>query len=138
MSDIVFNWDKMLNLKGASAPYVQYSYARLRSVLRKTKNKSLSVKIDPALIKEKQEQALSRHLAHFTEILEDAAARYEPSRLAEYLLKLAEKINHFYESAPILSAEPETKKNRLALVEAAAIIIKSGMNLLGIEVPERM
>lgn len=137
LSDIVFNWDKMLNLKGASAPYVQYSYARLKSVLRKTK-KPLAVKIDTGLIKEKQEQALLRHLAHFTEAVEDAATRYEPSRLAEYLLKLAEKINYFYESSPILSAEPEIKKNRLALVEGAAIVIKNGMNLLGIEVPERM
>ena len=138
LSDIVFDWNKMLNLKGASAPYVQYAYARLKSVLRKAKIKSSVGPIDLDLLKEKQEQALWRHLVHFTETIEDAAARYEPSRLAEYLLKLAEKINYFYETVPILSAEKEIKKTRLALVEAAAIIIKSGLNLLGIEVPERM
>ncbi len=128
----------MLNLKGASAPYIQYSYARLKSVLRKAKNKHLDGKTDFNLLKEKQAQSLARHLVHFTEALEDAAARYEPSRLAEYLLKLAEKINHFYESVPILSAEKETRKSRLALIEAATIIIENGMKLLGIKVPEKM
>ncbi|MBI2052486.1 MAG: arginine--tRNA ligase [Candidatus Sungbacteria bacterium] len=138
LSDIVFDWNKMLNLKGASAPYIQYSYARLKSVLRKAKNKHLDGKTDFNLLKEKQAQSLARHLVHFTEALEDAAARYEPSRLAEYLLKLAEKINHFYESVPILSAEKETRKSRLALIEAATIIIENGMKLLGIKVPEKM
>ena len=138
LSDIVFDWNKMLNLKGASAPYIQYSYARLKSVLRKAKNKHSNGKTDFNLLKEKQAQSLARHLIHFTETVEDAAARYEPSRLAEYLLKLAEKINHFYESVPILSAEKETRKSRLALIEAATIIIENGMKLLGIKVPERM
>ncbi len=136
LSDIVFDWNKMLNLKGASAPYVQYSYARLKSVIRKAK--TISKKFEVGLLRENEEQNLLRHLARFPEIVEDAAAKYEPSRLAEYLLKLAEKVNHFYETQPILKAEKEIKNTRLALISATANVIKKGLELLGIEAPERM
>ena len=137
LSDIVFDWNKMLNLKGASAPYVQYSYARIKSIIRKSKIKP-SGKIKIELLKEDEELNLLRHMFHFAEIIKYSALKYEPNHLAEYLLRLAEKINNFYEKIPILSAEKEIKDARLTLINSAAIIIKSGMNLLGIEVTERM
>ncbi len=136
MSDIVFDWDKMLNLKGASAPYLQYSYARLKNIIRKANIPRLN--LDMKLLKEKEEMALARHLMHFTETVENAATKYEPNKIADYLLKLAEKINTFYEVVPVLQAEKKTKVSRLALISAAMIIIKSGCNLLGIEVPDRI
>ena len=136
LSDIVFDWDKMLNLKGASAPYIQYSYARLKSIIRKSK--MTVTKFKPELIKEKTEIELMRHLVRFSETVNEAAQRYEPNKLADYLLKLAEKVNHLYETVPILSAEKDLRNTRLVLINGAAIIIKTGLGLLGIEVPERM
>jgi len=79
-----------------------------------------------------------RHLLHFQEVVKDAATRYEPSRLAEYLLKLAEKINYFYETVPVLKAEKKLRASRLALIKASSIIINKGCELLGINMPERM
>ena len=136
LSDIVFDWDKMLNLKGASAPYIQYSYARLKSILRKSKY--APKQFSSADLKEKEETVLLRHLAHFPEIVEISALRYEPNHLAEYLLRLAEKANHFYEKLPILKADKNIREARLMLITGICQIIKSGLNLLGIEVPERM
>jgi len=136
LSDIIFDWDKMLNLKGATAPYLQYSYARLKSIIRKAGTSRSD--LDVELLKEKEELALARHLMHFAETVENAAIRYEPNKIADYLLKLAEKINSLYETVPILPAEKKIRNSRLALISAAMIIIKSGCNLLGIEMPERM
>lgn len=136
LSDIIFDWDKMLNLKGASAPYLQYSYARLKSILKKAKIPRSDFSAE--LLKEKKEQMLMRHLLHFGETVAEAATHYEPNKIANYLIKLAEKINSLYETVPILQAEKKIRDSRLALISAAMIIIKSGCNLLGIEVPERM
>jgi len=135
LSDIVFDWDKMLSLKGASAPYIQYTYARLKSILRKAAQPK---NFDPSLLKNEEELAILNHLLHFPEIIEDSAIYYEPNRLAGYLLRLAEKANLFYETTPVLKAGPKLRDSRLALIEAAALIIKSGLKLLGIEAPEKM
>lgn len=143
-TDIVFDWDKMLNLGGASAPYLQYTYARLRSILRRQSQHrrhgytQMRKRMGTDLLKEESELAILRQLIHFPEIVEDAATRYEPNLIAEYLLRLSEKANTFYESVPVLSAEKEVRGARLALVEAIAIVIKNGLNLLGIEAPEEM
>lgn len=137
LSDIVFDWDKMLNLKGSSAPYVQYTYARIKSILRKSKYKGIS-KFDAKLLKEDHEIDLMRYLLHFSETVEDSALRYEPNRIAEYLLKLSEKTNYFYEKSRILNSENELKIARLGLITGVSEILKSGMDLLGIEVPEQM
>ncbi len=134
-SDIVFDWDKMLNLKGASAPYIQYTYARLKSILRKAARPK---SFDLSLLKNEYELAILNHLLYFPEIVEGSAIYYEPNRLAGYLLRLAEKINLFYETTSVLKAESNLKDSRLALIEAAALIIKSGLKLLGIEAPEKM
>ncbi len=136
LSDIVFDWNKMLNLKGASAPYIQYSYARLKSVIRKAGRANF--RFDSDNLKTQDELALLRQLIRFPETVAAAAARYEPNHIAEYLLKLAEKANHFYETTPILKTDQETRAARLALINAATIIMQSGCGLLGIEVPERM
>jgi len=136
LSDIVFDWDKMLSLKGSSAPYIQYTYARLKSILRKAGGPQKT--FNPSLLKNEHELVILNHLLHFPEIIEDSAIYYEPNRLAGYLLRLAEKANLFYETTPVLKAEPNLRNSRLALIEAAALIIKSGLKLLGIEAPEKM
>ncbi len=136
LSDIIFDWDKMLNLKGASAPYIQYTYARLKSILRKNNGKKKT--FDPLLLKDEKELMILYHLIHFPEIVEDSAKYYESNRIAEYLLRLAEKVNLFYETIPVLKTNQPLRDARLALIEVASLIIKSGLNLLGIEVSERM
>jgi arginyl-tRNA synthetase len=137
LSDIQFDWNKMLNLKGASAPYVQYTYARIKSILRKSKIKPTN-KFNADILKEEPEIDLMRHLLHFAETVEDSALRYEPNRIAEYLLKLSEKTNYFYEKSHILNSEEKIRSTRLGLITGVSEILKSGMKLLGIEVPERM
>lgn len=136
MSDIVFDWDKMLNLKGASAPYIQYSYARIKSILRKAGK--VGERPKTIHLKDKEGIVIARHLLHFSEVVADTAERYEPNHLAEYLLKLAEKINSFYESVQVLNSEEDLKNSRLILLESAATVLKTGCVLLGIEVPEEM
>ena len=150
-SDIIFDWDKMLNFKGASAPYIQYVYARFKNVLKKSvptdlpagrrgrqaKNRG-SKKINLSLLKNKAEFNLIFHLSRFGEAVEDAAKIYEPNKIADYLLRLAEKANAFYETSPVLKSEKPLMEARLALIEATAIVIKNGLNLLGINVLEKM
>lgn len=137
LSDIQFDWNKMLNLKGSSAPYIQYTYARIKSILRKSKIKPPN-KFSADILKKVPEIDLMRHLLHFTETVEDSALRYEPNRIAEYLLKLSEKTNYFYEKTHILNSEEKVRSARLSLITAISEILKSGMSLLGIEVPDRM
>jgi arginyl-tRNA synthetase len=135
LSDIIFDWDKMLSLKGSSAPYIQYTYARLKSILRKTPRLK---SFNSSLLKNKYELAILNHLLYFPEIIEESAIYYEPNRLAVYLLRLAEKTNLFYETTPVLKTEPALRDARLALIEAIALIIKNGLGLLGIEAPEKI
>ena len=137
LSDIVFDWDKMLNLRGASAPYIQYTYARLKSVLRKSSGAKHKT-FNPLLLKTKEEMNLISHLLRFSEAVEGAADYYEPNRITDYLLRLAEKINIFYETTPVLKAEKPLRDARLYLIESATLVIKNGLKLLGIESPEKM
>ncbi|MFH1347027.1 MAG: arginine--tRNA ligase [Spirochaetota bacterium] len=143
-SDIIFNWDKILNLKGASAPYIQYAYARFKNVLKKAMSTSKQAKkrggkkTNLSLLKTKVELNLIFHLSRFGETVEDAAKTYEPNKIADYLLRLAEKANSFYETSPVLKSEKSLMEARLTLMEATTIVIKNGLNLLGIEILEKM
>ncbi|MBI3420946.1 MAG: arginine--tRNA ligase [Candidatus Sungbacteria bacterium] len=136
MSDIVFGWDRMLSLKGSSAPYIQYAYARINGILRKAGPRKSRTNL--ALLKGEKEIILMRHLLHFPEVVENAALRFEPHHIAEYLVRLAEKINALYETLPVLNAEPALRGARLVLLEASGQVIKNGLALLGIDAPERM
>jgi len=135
--NIVFDWNKMLNLQGNSAPYLQYTNARAQSILRKTKEKIEG--LDEKILKEKEELQLSKFLYSFPEVIEKAAKNYSPNLICNYLFELAQKFNIFYERLPVLKAKNENlRKTRLALVKATSQILKNGLNLLGISAPERM
>ena len=133
-SDIAFNWDRMLNFEGNSAPYLLYSYARLRSILRKAK----LGKYDPKYLNEKIELKLINDLEEFPDILQRIINNYYPHILAEYLYKLAGDANSFYHSLPVLNAEKGVKESRLALIKVVSEVLKTGLNLLGIETVEQM
>ena len=126
----------LLNLKGNSGPYLQYTYARLKSVLRKAGG--LPKKSDFLLLASDSEKAVIRQLAYFPDILERAAGIYETNVICDYLFKLANTLNRFYESEPILKAQKPLRENRLNLILAATIVLKNGLRLLGIKAPERM
>ncbi|MFZ5559697.1 MAG: arginine--tRNA ligase [Patescibacteria group bacterium] len=134
-TDIVFNWDKMLSFEGNSGPYLQYSYVRLRSILRKAKSLT---DFKPEFLKEEKEIEILKELTRFPEVVEESAESFQINNLANYLFKLADLINSFYESLPVLKAEEGLREARLALIKAATIVLRNGLNLLGIEVLERM
>ncbi|MEO0019793.1 MAG: arginine--tRNA ligase [candidate division WOR-3 bacterium] len=138
IKEVVFDWNRMLALDGDSAPYLQYAYTRTRSILRKAEklNRSLA---DPSLLVAPEEQKLLLHIARFPESILAAAQNYEPHRIANRLYSLARDFSLFYDRVPVLKAETkELCASRLALVEMTGTVIKIGLNLLGIDVLERM
>ncbi|MEX0887970.1 MAG: arginine--tRNA ligase [Patescibacteria group bacterium] len=135
-TDIIFDWEKLFLLEGNSAPYLQYTYARATSVLRKagkTESKILNLKSEIL----DAETPLLRYLYRFPEVVESATKTYSPNLVCNYLFELAQRFNSFYAAAPIIKAE-ENKELRLALTAATAQVLKNGLTLLGIEAPERL
>lgn len=136
-TDTVFTWERMLSLEGDSGPYLQYAYARARSILRKAGKHIAHGAI--VTLEEPQEVSILRMFPKFPEIIEAAVNEYRPSTLAHYLADLASKFNSFYAVLPVLQAEDERiRTTRLKLVYAVSNILKTGLNLLGIDAPERM
>jgi arginyl-tRNA synthetase len=134
MTDIIFDWDTMLDFTGDSGPYLQYAYARLRSILRKASDTPRVGTLDSDV-----ERALMRKIFEFPDVIEKAGELYATSILAAYLYKLAVAANKFYETTPILKDDNARRRvARLALVEVAARTIKAGLALLGIEAPEKI
>ncbi len=136
--DIVFSWDSMLDFEGESAPYVQYSYARGRSILRRCEIDYSDV--DFSLTTSDEEYELVKQINMFGAAISDAAAKNEPFYINRYVTNLARCFNKFYNNYPILKGDvdDETKKARLALVDATTQVIKSALLLLGIETVESM
>ena len=135
MSDIIFDWDKMLSLEGNSAPYLQYTYARLKSILRKAKSVP---KLNKIILENERDVFLVLKLSEFPEVLERVKETYMPSQLASYLYELAKEVNSYYHSEPVLYSESELRAVRLNIVKAASDVLKSGLGLLGIGTVEKM
>ncbi len=132
--DIIFDWDKLLNLKGNSGPYIQYTYVRCKSVLGKETGRDYLVEAFTP-----QESALLGNLIKFEEIIKNSAVEFSPNILCNFLFSLCQAYNHFYDVCPIITAPSSEIKNfRLALTQACAQVIKIGLDLLGIEAPEQM
>ncbi|MBI1960946.1 MAG: arginine--tRNA ligase, partial [Candidatus Liptonbacteria bacterium] len=141
LADIAFNWDRMLALRGDSAPYLQYTYARFRNIARKGKSPLkfwARTRADAAQLTDERELRVLRELLYFPHIVRDAADAYEPHHVANYLHRLADALNALYEAVPILKAPADARASRLALVEASTIVLKNGLGLLGIGVVEKM
>jgi len=137
-SDYVFNWDKMLALQGNTAPYLLYSYARIRSIFRKAA--SIGTSQQPASIKlaTPEEIALARHLINFGLTIEAVANEYRPNYLCNYLFELSGLFARFFENCPVLKADEPIRSSRLALCDLTGRVLKQGLNALGIEVLEQM
>ena len=136
--DIIFSWESMLDFDGESAPYIQYTYARGRSILRRAG--SFDENIDYSKITTDDEYALAAALGAFSEAVENAAEKNEPFYVNRYVTNLARAFNKFYNSCPIIKddIDGQTKNARLALVKASTRVIKIALSLLGIETVEEM
>ncbi len=140
-SDYVFSYDKMLAMSGNTATYMQYSYARVRSIFTKGDvDLSLLRSSETALsIELPHERALALALLQFSEALTRVASDYRPNHLTAYLFELASRYSSFFENCPVLKADSEAlKQSRLLLCDLTARVIARGLELLGIETVERM
>ena len=136
-SNVVFDWEKMMNLEGNSGPYLQYTVARCNSVLAKIKNWKIENLLEIKNLKLKiEELAVLRSLIRFSEVVLASATNYSPNTLCNYLYGLAQKFNTFYNQHRIIGGENEDF--RLRLTSATGIVLKTGLKLLGIQAPERM
>jgi len=136
-TDYVFSWDKMLALNGNTAPYLQYAYARIQSILRKAQV-SESESESAIRLAAPEEIALGRHLLNFGLVIEALAAEHRPNYLCNYLFELSSHFTRFYENCPVLKAEDKTRHSRLALCGLVASVIRQGLDILGIEVLDQM
>ncbi len=158
-SDYVFSWDKMLSLQGNTAPYLQNAYVRICGIFRKAAANEASASgsgeasdtvatpvsgrrylaPENVVLTEPAELALLKKLYQFSEVLPQVLDDYRPNLLCNFLYELAATFHNFFEACPVLRAETEASKaSRLALCDATARVLAKGLNLLGIEVPERM
>lgn len=135
--DIHFDLDKALALDGNTAPYMQYAYARLRSIARKAQAEGFQT-ADAVTLVEPAERRLGRRLLDYATVVETTARTARPHHLCEYLFDLAGVVSTFYTELPVLKAEPAVRASRLALLALVAKTLRHGLALLGIEVPERM
>jgi arginyl-tRNA synthetase len=135
MTDYVFSWDRMLSLHGNTAPYLQNAYVRIQSIFRKAGDVLPSSNVSLA---EPAELVLAKRLCQFAEVVPTILNDFRPNILANYLFELANSFHGFYEACPVLKSEEPTRSSRLALCQLTARILQRGLELLGIEVPERM
>ena len=138
MTDYVFSWEKMLSFQGNTAPYLQNAYVRIRSIFRKVAESGLSTEMAPIVIADPAERALALQILQFSEILHAVMEDQRSNLLCLYLYELADYFHRFYEACPILKSEGEMRSSRLALANVTARVLKTGLGLLGIGVPERM
>lgn len=138
-SNYVFSYDKMLSLKGNTAPYMLYAYVRTQGISREGNidfdNLATDTKV---LLKEDAELTLAKHLLQLDEVISEVEQDLLPNRLCDYLYNLSEKFNKFYDKCPVLKSQEPIKTSRLILCDLTARTLKLGLNLLGIQVLERM
>ena len=139
-TDYVFSWDKMLALTGNTAPYMQYAYARVRSIFRQggVEPEALRQQDVTFRVEHPMELDLAKQVLRFAESLEIAAAEYKPNRITMYVYDLAQAYSRFYENCPVLKADEPTRTSRLALCDLCARTIKQALALLGIDTIEQM
>ncbi len=139
VKNIEFDWEKVLDFSGETAAYIQYSHARICSILRKA-GKEYEKWNDQAasLLVQEEETALIKTLALLPGKILDSAESYKPSILARYLIDVAREFNRFYHKCPVLGSEASLKHGRLLLISATRQVIANGLALLGITAPEEM
>lgn len=136
--DIIFDFDKSISFEGDSGPYLQYSYARAKSILRKAKEEKVKSAVNLKSVQDKEISELEKTLYRFPEVVERAGNEYSPHYIATYLIEIASAFNNFYAKNKIVDKTDLNSPYKIALTEAFSIILKNGLNLLGIQAPEKM
>jgi arginyl-tRNA synthetase len=141
-TDISFDWDRMLDFSGNSGPYLQYTHARICSVIRKY-GRPIPEEANSALLTLPEEYAIARKLGEFPGVIDKAAKEFEPFYISVYLLELGGIFNTYYQKykSPddrIVSADPEKSAARIMLVESLRQVLRSGLTLLGLKALEMM
>lgn len=137
-SDYVFSWDRALAMDGNTAPYLQYAYARIRSIFRKAGIDPTSLHAGSLKLESPYELALAKHVLRLGEAIDLVSRELKPHHLCNYLYELATKFSSFYENCPVLQSEEETRSSRLVLCDVTARTLARGLDLIGIEHPEQM
>ncbi|MDE6024041.1 MAG: arginine--tRNA ligase [Lachnospiraceae bacterium] len=138
IKDVSFKWEKLLNFDGETGPYVQYTYARCASILRKLDGFCVDTDIDYNVLDDGDALALLKEISRFPKVVADAAEKYEPSVVARFAVDVAQAFNKFYNSNRINVDDEVVRKARATVVYITKNTIKNAMLLLGIECPERM
>lgn len=141
IKDVIFDLDEILRFDGETGPYVQYTYVRTKSILKKAEFNINNVDIENInfeLLNTNDEIELIKLLDKFSEIIKRSAENYEPSILARYLIDVSALFSRFYNNCPVITDDIELKKVRCLLVYITGIVIKKGLTILGIEAPNKM
>ena len=138
IKDVVFNWDKILNFDGETGPYVQYTYARCASVLRKAGEVTIPEEIDYSVLTDEVTMNLLKDITRFPGVVKDAAEKYEPFMISRFAVSVAQHFNKFYHDCQINVDDENIKMARLKVVSVTMRVIKDALELLGIECPEQM
>lgn len=137
IKDYVFSWDKTLSFEGETGPYVQYTYARTCSLLKKA-DIEVDDNVDFSVLTDKESFNVIKKLQGYKDAVLGAHDKYEPFYITRYIVGLAQEFNRFYHEHPIIVDDIRTKKARLLLTKITNIVLKTGMELLGMEAPEKM
>ncbi|MBI2046532.1 arginine--tRNA ligase, partial [Candidatus Pacearchaeota archaeon] len=135
---IIFNEEDVTQFEGDTGPYLQYSYARASSILKKAKTDESRIKSIKVKSLEFHEIELVKKLEKFSDVISNAYRQLNPSSIANYAFQIAQIFNEFYHTCPVVNSEKETQKQRLAIVQAFRIVMKNALWLLGIEAIEEM
>lgn len=138
IKDEIFDWDMLLNFQGETGPYIQYIYVRTNSVLEKAGYMPEIDKVDFSKLQEKQAVETIKLLYRFNEFVESAAEKNEPSIVSRYLIDVAQSFSGFYNEYKIITEDKAVQDARLALTYAVGNVLKTGVTLLGMEMPNKM
>ncbi len=133
---MIFDWKSALDFEGNAAPYLLYTYARARSILKNASEEAKN--FDMSLLKEPHERDIIKMISEFPDVVRKASEDLRPHYIANFCYEISTKFNEFYQFLPVLKAEEDLKSARLALVEAFSTVLKTALKLLGIEALEQM
>ncbi len=138
IKDVIFDLDETLRFDGETGPYVQYTYARICSIIKKSEMDISNIKFDDEYKYNSEEMKLIKLLENFSNIIKEAAENYEPAILTRYIIDVASSFSTFYNNNNIITSEENTKVARVVLSYVTGIVLKKGLGILGIEAPEKM
>lgn len=138
IKDEIFDWDMLLNFQGETGPYIQYIYVRTKSLLERAGYVPNIQEVDFSKLQEKETQETLKLIYRFNEVVVLAAEKNEPSIVARYLIDLAQSFSGFYNEYKIITEDKSIQDARLALTYSVGLVLKTGVSLLGMEMPDKM